>query len=132
MPVSPDMAEDLSAGVRDLYADAEQRLLGIIARQLAAGLEAPGWAVAKLRDILPLRRAAQAVVDQLDRAMQLEVFHVVADAYNIGSRAGLLELGALHLVDEARLTTTTPLTPARAATTTDPRSAAPHRVTSAR
>ncbi|MEU1628417.1 hypothetical protein ABZ746_24420 [Streptomyces sp. NPDC020096] len=32
MPVHPAMAEDLSAGVRDLYADAEQRLLGIIAR----------------------------------------------------------------------------------------------------
>lgn len=47
MPVHPGMVEDLSVGVRDLYADAEARLLGIVARQLAAGLEAPEWAAAK-------------------------------------------------------------------------------------
>lgn len=35
------MVEDLSAGVRDLYADAEHRLLGIVARQFADGFEAP-------------------------------------------------------------------------------------------
>lgn len=29
------MVEDLAAGTRDLYAEAEERLLGIIARQLA-------------------------------------------------------------------------------------------------
>ncbi len=59
VPVSPDIAEDLSAGVKNLYADAEQRLLRIIARQLGAGLEAPGWAVNKLADISALRRAAR-------------------------------------------------------------------------
>lgn len=68
MPVSPWMAEDLSTSVRDLYADAEQRLLGIVARQLADGFEAPGWAVAKLADVQPLRRAAQGVVDALATA----------------------------------------------------------------
>lgn len=60
--------------VRDLYADAEQRLLALVARQLEGGFEALWWAVAKLRDIQPLRRAAQGVVDALGTAMQLEVF----------------------------------------------------------
>ena len=110
MPIHPGMVEDLSAGVRDLYDDAEQRLLGIVARQLADGFDAPGWAVNKLRDIQPLRRAAQAVVDALDSAMHLEVFDAVAEAYDVGARAGLAELGALHDADVRRIAETTPNT----------------------
>ncbi|MEV5509041.1 phage minor capsid protein [Streptomyces orinoci] len=108
MPASPALVDDLSAGVRDLYADAEARLLGIVARQLAAGLEAPGWAVAKLRDIQPLRRAAQSVVEELGKATALEVFDAVAEAYNVGSRAGLAELGALADEDARRIGESTP------------------------
>ncbi|MGD3112544.1 phage minor capsid protein [Streptomyces sp. YGL11-2] len=108
MPIYPGMVEDLSAGVRDLYADAEARLLGIVARQLAAGYDAPGWAVAKLADIQPLRRAAQSVVDELGKAMTLDVFDVVAEAYNTGARAGLAELGALHDNDAQRIAESTP------------------------
>jgi hypothetical protein len=104
------MVEDLSAGVRDLYEDAEQRLLGIVARQLADGFDAPGWAVNKLRDVQALRRAAQSVVDALGSAMQLEVFDAVAEAYGVGARAGLAELGALHDDDVRRIAETTPNT----------------------
>ncbi|KAB7834059.1 phage minor capsid protein [Streptomyces mobaraensis] len=106
------MVEDLSAGVRDLYADAEQRLLGVIARQLADGFEAPGWATAKLRDVQVLRRAAQGVVDALGSAMRLEVFDAVAEAYNTGTRAGLVELGALAGDDARRIAESTPNTQA--------------------
>ncbi|WP_371517996.1 phage minor capsid protein [Kitasatospora sp. NBC_01300] len=108
MPVSPWMAEDLADRVRDLYADAEQRLLGIVARQIADGLEAPGWAVAKLADVQPLRRAAQGVVDALGTAMSTEVHDVVAEAWNRGARTGLAELGALGDVDAARIAESTP------------------------
>ncbi|MFJ7902382.1 phage minor capsid protein [Streptomyces sp. NPDC096198] len=104
------MVEDLSAGVRDLYDDAEQRLLGIVARQLADGFDAPGWAVSKLRDVQPLRRAAQGVVDALGSATRLEVFDVVAEAYDVGARAGIAELGALHDTDARRIAETTPNT----------------------
>ncbi|MFD7738407.1 phage minor capsid protein [Streptomyces sp. MJM8645] len=108
MPVSPWMAEDLADRVRDLYADAEQRLLGIVARQIADGLEAPGWAIAKLADVQPLRRAAQGVVDALGTAMSTEVHDVVAEAFNRGARTGLAELGALGDVDAARIAESTP------------------------
>ncbi|GGZ96616.1 hypothetical protein GCM10010329_17290 [Streptomyces spiroverticillatus] len=104
------MVEDLSAGVRDLYADAEQRLLGIVARQLSQGFEAPGWASNKLRDVQALRRASQGVVDALSSAMQVEVFDTVAEAYNAGARAGLVELGAVHDDDARRIADTTPNT----------------------
>ncbi|CAL9296774.1 phage minor capsid protein [Streptomyces sp. SudanB25_2051] len=110
MPIHPGLVEDLSAGVRSLYEDAEQRLLGIIARQLADGYDAPGWAVAKLADIQPLRRAAQQVVDALSTALDLEVWDVIAEAYNVGAQAGLAELGALGDDDARRIAETTPAT----------------------
>ncbi|MCZ9350728.1 phage minor capsid protein [Streptomyces mutabilis] len=100
MAIHPGMVEDLAAGTRDLYAQAEERLLGIIARQLAQGLDAPGWAERKLAAIQTLRRASQGVVDELGKAVTVEVFDVVAEAYNTGARAGVAELGALS--DDAR------------------------------
>ncbi|MCI4045471.1 phage minor capsid protein [Streptomyces sp. TRM75563] len=100
MPIHPGMVEDLAAGTRDLYASAEERLLRIIARQLEGGYDSPQWAERKLAAVSALRRAANAVTDQLDQAVRLEVFEVTAEAYNTGHRAGVAELGALD--DDAR------------------------------
>ncbi|MBZ6258136.1 phage minor capsid protein [Streptomyces olivaceus] len=94
------MVEHLAAGTSDLYAQAEEQLLGIIARQLAQGLDAPGWAERKLAAVQSLRRASQGVVDELAKAVTLEIFDVVAEAYSTGARAGVAELGALS--DDAR------------------------------
>lgn len=100
MPIHPGMVEPLAERTRDLYADAELRLLRIIARQLADGLEAPGWAERKLAAVQALRRSAQGVVDELGKAVQLDVFDAVAESYNEGHRAAVAELGALS--DDAR------------------------------
>lgn len=105
MPIHPGMVEPLAERTRDLYAEAERRLLRIIARQLAAGLDAPTWAEQKLAAVQQLRRSAQAVVDELGKATSLEVFDVVAEAYNVGRGAAVAEIGALsddgrRLVDE--------------------------------
>ncbi|MFF4751821.1 phage minor capsid protein [Streptomyces sp. NPDC001270] len=94
------MVEPAAERTRNLYASAEQRLLGIIARQLADGLDAPGWAERKLAAVQALRRSAQAVVDELGKAVTLDVFGSVAEAYNTGHRAAVAELGALS--DAAR------------------------------
>jgi Phage minor capsid protein 2 len=106
--IHPGMVEDLAARTRDLYADAEARLLGIIARQLARGLDAPGWVEAKLSAVQPVRRAAQAVVDELGRAVSLDVMDAVAEAYNVGHRSAVAELGALSDADIRRLDTIAP------------------------
>ncbi|WND36930.1 phage minor capsid protein [Streptomyces sp. BB1-1-1] len=94
------MVEPLAERTRDLYADAELRLLRLIARQLADGLEAPGWAERKLAAVQALRRGAQGVVDELGKAVRLDVFDAIAEAYNTGHRAAVAELGALS--DRAR------------------------------
>ncbi|MFF9337734.1 phage minor capsid protein, partial [Streptomyces albogriseolus] len=94
------MVEPLAERTRDLYADAELRLLGIIARQLADGLEAPSWIERKLSAVQAVRRASQAVVDELGKAVTLDVHDAVAEAYNTGHRAAVAELGALS--DRAR------------------------------
>ncbi|MBB5128452.1 phage minor capsid protein [Streptomyces griseoloalbus] len=94
------MAEPLAERTRDLYAAAEERLLGIIARSLAADLDAPSWAERKLSAVQQLRRASQAVVDELGKAVTLDVHDAVAEAYNIGHRSAVAELGALS--DDAR------------------------------
>lgn len=83
MPVSPELTEDLTAGTYSLYAEAEERLLQLIARQLAAGFDASGWAQRKLAAVQALRRTAQAVVDDLGKAVSLEVFD---ESYNRGRR----------------------------------------------
>ncbi|MEU0039960.1 phage minor capsid protein [Streptomyces sp. NPDC006333] len=100
MAIHPGMVEDLAAGTLNLYQQAEERLLGIIARQLGDGLDAPGWAERKLSAVQTMRRASQGVVDELGKAVTLEVFDVVAEAYNTGHRAAVAELGALS--DDSR------------------------------
>lgn len=95
MAIHPGMVEPLAEGTRDLYTAAETHLLGIIARQLADGLDAPQWAERKLAAVQQLRRASQAVVDELGKAVTLEVHDVIAEAYNVGHAAAVAELGAL-------------------------------------
>ncbi len=104
MAIHPGMAEPLAERTRDLYAAAELRLLGIIARQLADGFDAPGWAERKLTAVTALRRSAQGI-DELGKAVRLDVFDAIAEAYNTGHRAAVAELGALpdrarQMVDE--------------------------------
>ncbi|MGW3711355.1 phage minor capsid protein [Streptomyces albogriseolus] len=94
------MVEPLAERTRDLYGQAEERLLGIIARSLAADLDAPSWAERKLASVQALRRASQAVVDELGKAVTLDVHDAVAEAYNRGHRAAVAEIGALS--DDAR------------------------------
>lgn len=74
MPIHPGMVESLAERTRDICAAAEERLLGIIARQLGASLDAPTWAEQKLSAVQAMRRASQAVVDELHQPVTLDVF----------------------------------------------------------
>ncbi|MFF1715522.1 hypothetical protein [Streptomyces sp. NPDC058268] len=94
MAIHPGTVEPLAERTRDLHAAAQGRLLGVIARELADGLDAPGWAERKLAAVQSLHRTSQRVVDELGKAVQLDVFGAVAEAYNVGHRAAVAEVGA--------------------------------------
>lgn len=48
-----------------LYAEAEERMLAIVARRLAKGIEGPGWANRKLEEVQQVRAELQREVERL-------------------------------------------------------------------
>lgn len=97
MPVSPAMAEDLAARVRELYEDAEYALLGHLARALAADIDSPRWAELKLAAVGDLRAAVEVVAAALQHDADGAVRAALAEAYGRGRQAAVAELGALDI-----------------------------------
>ncbi|MGQ4358557.1 phage minor capsid protein [Streptomyces sp. SAS_272] len=95
MPVSPDMAEDLAAAVSKLYEQAELAVIDKVTRALAEGLDSPLWAELKLRAIGHLRTAIEDVIAALQTDAAGAIHTAVAEAYNRGTQAAVVELGAL-------------------------------------
>ncbi|MGH3587002.1 MAG: phage minor capsid protein, partial [Pseudonocardia sp.] len=103
MPVSPEMAEDLAARVRELYDAAEVSLLERLAAALADGLESPAWAELKLAAVGDLRRAVEEVSLALERDANGAVREALVEAYQRGTQAAVAELGAVPVGNEAFL-----------------------------
>lgn len=95
MPVSPTLAENLAATVLDLYLDAEQALLTRIARSLAEGVDAPGWAERQLLLVQAYRARAARVLGEVERRAESAVGDAVRTAWNRGTAAALADLGEL-------------------------------------
>lgn len=90
MPASPDpdLALRLAKATADVYAEAAERLLAIVARRLAHGLDDDSWASHKLAEIIALRDQAVAVVERL------EVLGPVTDAITRAWDRGQLDATA--------------------------------------
>lgn len=105
MPVSPALAENLAAGTVDAYLEAERLLLERIARSLAAGLDAPGWAERKLLEVQLVRAQAERLLTELERAGSARAAEAILTAHNRGSAAaagdlaGLLDRALADVVD---------------------------------
>lgn len=97
MPVSPALAEDLAARVRELYEDAEYALLGHLARALAEDIDSPRWAELKLAAVGNLREAVEAVAEALQHDADGAVAEALIEAYGRGRQAAVAELGALDI-----------------------------------
>jgi len=95
MPVSPDMAEDLAAAVSTLYEQAELALIEKITRALAEGLDSPLWADLRLAAIGSLRTAIEDIIAALQASAGTAIQQAVAEAYNRGAAAAVVELGAV-------------------------------------
>lgn len=95
MPVSPDMAEDLAAAVSTLYEQAELAVIEKVAKALAAGLNSPLWAELKIQSIGHLRTAIEDIIAALQANAAGAIHTAVAEAYQRGTQAAVVELGAL-------------------------------------
>ncbi|WP_086765352.1 phage minor capsid protein [Streptomyces bobili] len=95
MPVSPAMAEDLASAVSALYEQAELALIEKVTRALAAGLNSPLWAELKIQSIGHLRTAIEDIIAALQAEATGAIHTAVAEAYNRGTTAAVLELGAI-------------------------------------
>jgi hypothetical protein len=95
MPISPDMAEDLAGAVSVLYEQAELALIEKVTRALAEGIDSPLWVQLKLAAVGNLRTAILEIIDALQADASGAIGHAVAEAYDRGQHAAVLELGAV-------------------------------------
>ncbi|GAQ52070.1 phage minor capsid protein [Streptomyces acidiscabies] len=95
MPVSPDMAEDLASAISSLYEQAELALIERVTRALAEGLDSPLWADLKLAAIGNLRTAIEEIIAALQADAAGAIHQAVAEAYDRGQQAAIVELGAV-------------------------------------
>jgi hypothetical protein len=95
VPVSPADGEDLARSIGALYQDAETSLLEILARSLAAGIDAPRWVELKLRALGNLRTGIGEVVNALEDDADGAIRSAVQQAYGRGQQAAVAELGML-------------------------------------
>ncbi|WP_416975652.1 phage minor capsid protein [Streptomyces sp. 4F14] len=95
MPVSPDMAEDLASAISSLYEQAELALIERVTRALAEGLDSPLWAELKLAAIGNLRVAIEEIITALQTDAAGAIHQAVAEAYDRGQQAAIVELGAV-------------------------------------
>jgi hypothetical protein len=112
MPVSPALAEDLAARVRELYDEAEGVLLERLAAALEADLDSPRWAELKLAAVGNLRTAVEEVAAALQDDTTGAVAEALITAYNRGRQAAVAEVGALDIGRELVARRTLPGAPA--------------------
>ena len=92
MPVDPDRLDEIAATVAALYRDAETALAALVARTLADGIDAPGWAERKLAAAGALRRSASAILAALQADSGRAIVEAAAQAYRAGWTSALAEL----------------------------------------
>lgn len=96
MAVDPDDIHAISAATVVMYRDVERRLVALIADYLRRGIDAPTWAEDRLAAVSALRRAAMAMLGQLELDTGPAIREHLAEAYRTGYGAALTatELGA--------------------------------------
>lgn len=99
MAVDFDEVEDVAATVAQLYGEAERAITHRITRQLAQGVDAPGWATAKLDAIGALRTAARTIVAGLTVGVSEVLRAGMARVYRNGWGDALADVADLFAPD---------------------------------
>jgi len=97
----PELAAELAKATLDIYTRTVERLLTIIARRLADGIDQPGWPERKLAEQVALRNQIQAIVTGLDSHAPATVEAALAHAYQLGGLHADRELAATGITPVA-------------------------------
>lgn len=97
MPVSRLLTEGLAEQVAAAYADAEVRLLRLIAARLEAGAESPTWAEDKLAELQVLRGRARRIMAGATAEALDALMVALRTAYLRGTAAGQGDVDALGI-----------------------------------
>lgn len=94
MTVDPEKLDAIVRETVDLYRSAEQAVLEQVRRQLAAGLDAPDWAIRRLGALSTLRTSIERILTLVQRAGAVAIRTALAAAYRAGSAAALFGIPA--------------------------------------
>ncbi|RLV56052.1 capsid protein [Aeromicrobium phragmitis] len=95
MPLSPEYAAGLTDQLVAVYQEAEQVLLGRIARALAANMDAPDWAERKLLQMQLLQAQTVRQVAELTGKSSEEIAAAIVRSYNRGAAMAEQDLAEL-------------------------------------
>lgn len=85
--VSPADAYSTIKLLVDTWNLAGERMLDAVARRLARGIDTPGWAEQKAREVLALRGELTAIMARLENPTVEQVYAALAGAHEIGAKA---------------------------------------------
>lgn len=94
MALTGDQIEAITRTTVDLYRTAERSILEVVTRRLAAGMDAPDWAVTRLGALAELRRAVERVLTVVADEGTGRIREALADAYRSGQGAATIGLPA--------------------------------------
>jgi hypothetical protein len=90
----PELALRLAKEIAEIYGAAVDRMLAIVARRLASGIDRPGWPERKLAEQVQLRNEARIVVDRLVVFGPAAMDAAIAEAASVGAEIAAVDLGA--------------------------------------
>lgn len=88
----PELALRLAKETAEIYGQAVDDMLTIVARRLATGMERPDWSTRKLIEATQLRNEAQVIVDRLEVLGPQAAEKAIDAAWTAGSAQGAAEL----------------------------------------
>lgn len=111
--IDPARAVDLASAMQDLYTDAEVLMLERVRKRLEGGLDRPGWAEVKLRQLQAVRDELAGVLTRLQRDGVDLLPGILAAAHAEGVRAASVLAGDLPFLPRPNLAAVQALAGAR-------------------
>jgi len=94
MALTGDQIEAITRSSVELYREAERAILAEVTRRLAAGLDAPDWAVTRLGALATLRSAVERILALVETDAAESIRETLTEAYQSGQAVATVGLPA--------------------------------------